>query len=71
MVWGERFSQYNPDCHGICSVDQNGTELKRPACLCHLSAGVKGIYYLAQLNPQTLKEIFHNPYLYKDMDRGH
>nr|ABB88900.1 oocyte-specific eukaryotic translation initiation factor 4E-like isoform 7 [Mus musculus] len=49
--WGEksghqRVSLCNPGCPGSHSLDPAGLELKRSACLCLLSAGIKGGWVL-------------------------
>jgi hypothetical protein len=50
LVFRDRVSLCSPGCPGTHSVDQTGLELKKSACLCLPSAGIKGVRHHARLS---------------------
>jgi hypothetical protein len=64
LVFQDRVSLYSPGCPGAHFVDQAGPDLRNPACLCLLSAGIKGVHHHARLLMYFFKDLFFIYFIY-------
>jgi hypothetical protein len=68
---GDRVSLCSPGCPGTHSVDQAGLELRKSACLCLPSAGIKGMCHHCPANLFLMLEILSKLRLKDLIKRSH